>query len=344
MNPPGSLGLCMPAEWEPHEATWLAWPKNPETFPAGILPRVEDSFCEIVAAISRGEKAKLLIDDMGLLSQIEKMLTEKGANISNVEFRCIRTSDVWVRDYGPTFVIESKTNRVAAVKWKFNAWGGKYDDLLHDDEAGEKIAKMSDCEIFRPGIFLEGGSIDVNGRGALLTTEQCLLNKNRNPDLARVDIEVVLKDHLSVDNIIWLGKGIEGDDTDGHIDDIARFASEKAVLCAYSNKADADGYALRKNYEMLKDRSDFEVCKLPMPDRIIDAHDGRTLPATYANFYICNSSVLVPAFGTPKDRVATDLIEGFFPNREILRIRCNELVFGYGAIHCITQQVPKIRD
>ncbi|MEK6843183.1 MAG: agmatine deiminase family protein [Candidatus Micrarchaeota archaeon] len=339
---PRELGYQMPAEWEAHDATWVSWPKNPETFPKSIIGKVEEAYCQIVNAISEGETVKILVDDEKSKMHASKLLEKSGCRMENIQFKLIKTADVWARDYGPTFILNRKTKQRAAVKWQFNAWGNKYTDLLFDNGTGEKI--IEDCKIdyFEPDFVMEGGSIDVNGNGELLTTKQCLLNKNRNPDLSQKEIEAYLKSFLGVDRIIWLNKGIEGDDTDGHIDDIARFVSKNKIAIASSNKNDADGRALLENCKILKSETDFEIIKLPMPAKIIDKEENRQLPASYANFYITNKTVLLPVFDDKADKDVIALLESLFSGREVIPIPSKDLVYGYGSVHCITQQEPKI--
>ncbi|MFH1471082.1 MAG: agmatine deiminase family protein, partial [Candidatus Micrarchaeota archaeon] len=329
-----------PAEWETHLATWLSWPKNLLTFPESKLATVEAVYCEMVRALSYGEKVKILIENEEMENKVSRQLEQSEAHMHNIILLKIKSADVWIRDYSPIFLL-NKIGEKALVKWNFNAWGGKYDDLLYDDKAGEEVAQVSKAKTFRPNIVLEGGSIDVNGDGSVLTTEQCLLHKNRNPSLSRDQIEQYLKDYLNVDKIIWLKSGIEGDDTDGHIDDFARFVSKKDVLCAFDNASDDENtLVLKKNLELLE-KTDFEITKLPMPKPLVDQAEGRRLPASYANFYIGNNVVLLPVFGDAKDKEAIAILSGFFPKREIVPIEASELVYGYGGIHCVTQQEPK---
>ena len=332
----------MPAEWEKHEATWLSWPKNPLTFPESMLPAVEKAYCDIVKALSPGEKVKILVDNPEMEEKVLKKLINADASMGNVRFLKIKSADVWIRDYGPTFLLNRKTQQKAVVKWIFNAWGNKYDDLLYDNEAGEQVVKTESIPVFRPGIVLEGGSIDVNGAGCVLTTEQCLLNKNRNPQLSREQIEGYLRGYLGVEKTIWLKSGIEGDDTDGHIDDFARFISRRSVLCAFEEGNDNNSLVLKKNLEILE-KTGFEITKLPMPKPLIDPEEGRRLPASYANFYLGNKVVLLPSFGEERDKEAASILRGFFPGRETVSINSRELVYGYGGLHCITQQEPKAK-
>ena len=334
---PSSLGYRMPAEWERHQGTWISWPKDPNTFPVDILPEVEVTYAKIVEALAEEEEVKILVDDAKMEARVKSRIGSGG----EVSFHHIRTVDVWVRDYGPIYL---KGRDCALVKWIFNAWGNKYDDLKPDNEAGEAIAGSTGLRVFRPGIVLEGGSIDVNGEGTLLTTKQCLLNMNRNPEIGKDRLEKVLRGNLGVTNVIWLGRGIEGDDTDGHIDDIARFVGPRKVVTAVEpESSDPNHYPLRDNLKLLEESSDqdgrpFEVVELPMP------HEVRTaewrLPASHLNFYLGNGVVLVPTFGGESDAIALETLERLFPKREVAGIDCRALVYGLGALHCVTQQVP----
>ncbi|MDA4126522.1 MAG: agmatine deiminase family protein [Thaumarchaeota archaeon] len=334
---PASNGYTMPAEWEKHDATWLSWPKDPNTFPSDILPKVEAAYAKIVGSLSSGEEVKILVDDQEAEVRVRRKLRGRGF----VSFSRIKTVDVWVRDYGPTYL---KGRDISLVKWDFNAWGNKYDDLLPDNESGDKLAESTGLQVFRPGVVLEGGSIDVNGQGSVLTTEQCLLNPNRNRGLGKATIELVLRDNLGVRNIIWLKSGIEGDDTDGHVDDIARFVGpRKVVVAAESDPSDPNRKALEEDRMILEGSTDedsrpLEIVKLPMPRRT-SSSDGR-LPASHLNFYIGNSCVLVPTFEGDSDRQALKVFEGLFPRKEVVGIDCRALVYGLGTIHCITQQAP----
>jgi agmatine deiminase len=334
---PAKLGYRMPAEWEKHEGTLLSWPKDPDTFPPDILPSVEKSYVKIVTALSTGEGVRILVDDDKTERRVRGLLKRA----ERVAFQRLRTVDVWVRDYGPTYL----TGREGAlVKWCFNAWGRKYGDLMADDEAGERIAKSSGLPVFRPGAVLEGGSIDVDGEGTLLTTEQCLLNPNRNPGMNRGEIEDVLRRYLSVRKVLWLGSGIEGDDTDGHIDDIVRFvAPGKVVAAVERNAGDPNHAPLMMANGTLQAAADaagrkLEVEEIPMP-RPQSSLEGR-LPASHLNFYIGNQSVLVPTFGGESDKEAKGVLQRAFPRREVVPIDCRALVYGLGTIHCVTQQVP----
>jgi len=328
----------MPAEWEPHEATWLSWPKDPETFPGEILKKAEEAFVRIIGELQAGERVNILVDDENSENAVRRRLASERVGMDNVSLHRIKSVDVWTRDYAPTFV-KNAGGLVVAVKWIFNAWGNKYEELRKDDETGRRIAKAAGKEMLEPGIVLEGGSIETNGRGVVLTTEQCLLNRNRNPQISREQIEGYLRDYLGAKRVVWLKNGIEGDDTDGHVDDIARFVNENTILCAYEeNESDANSAALKENFGILE-RSGFNVIKLPMPGEIRVL--GRRVPASYANFYIANVCVLVPVFGDRNDAAALEIIKGQFPGRKVVGIDCREYVYGFGAIHCSTQQQPK---
>ena len=335
---PKNLGYRMPAEWEKHEATWLAWPKDPDTFPKGIIEPVEEAYIKIISALAKGEKVNILVDNRETKGRILSMLPSK----ENVFIHHIKSADVWVRDYGPIFI--RKNNEIAATKWVFNSWGSKYKELLMDNETGMQIAELTKKKIFEPGIVLEGGSIETNGLGTCITTEQCLLNKNRNPKLSKEEIENYLEGYLGFKNIIWLKGGIEGDDTDGHVDDIARFVNKNTVVCMVEENQNDENYKnLEENFDILKQAHDqdgkkINVIPIQMPRKI--EIPERRLAASYANFYIGNAAVLVPAFNDKNDEKAISIIGRFFPGKEVIGIDCKGLVYGYGGIHCITQQQP----
>jgi agmatine deiminase len=348
--PSGSDGFYMPAEWERHEGTWLSWPKDPVTFPGRSIEAVEAVFIKAIGALQKGEKVFVLVDDKRMEDYVRRRLGSSRAGGDEVSFYRIKSADVWIRDYGPTFVRDRLTNGLVAVKWRFNAWGGKYKALLSDDNAGVKVARLSGARVLRPGIVMEGGAIESNGGGTVLTTEQCLLNRNRNPGLTKRQIEGYLEYYLGADAVIWLKHGIEGDDTDGHVDDIARFVGRDMVLCAFeSNANDRHNYrALSHNYKLLKkartSRGErLEVVRLPMPDPVVfpkRPFAGPRLPLSYANFYIGNSCVICPVFGCRADDTALRIIEEAMPGREIVPVYSVPFVYGAGAIHCATQQEP----
>ncbi|MFN7088445.1 MAG: agmatine/peptidylarginine deiminase [Candidatus Paceibacteria bacterium] len=335
----------MPAEWAKHDATWLAWPKNPNTFPPRILDKVESIYCQIISNLSYAEQVKVLVDDHNIEEKARKLLESSGYLESNVLFYKITSADVWIRDYGPIFLLNRKTGKKAGVKWSYNAYGNKYSDLLYDDTTGEEVLKASGVKAFRPKMVLEGGSIEVDGKGTLLTTEQCLLNKNRNPKMTRNQIENKVKNFTGAESVVWLKGGIEGDDTDGHVDDFARFAPGNKILCCRSDFPGMDANVLKQNFSILQNAVDsdgqkFEIIHLPMPKPLINTEERRKLPASYANFYIGNKIILLPIFGDANDFRAIEIVSESFPDREVVPIMARELVYGYGGIHCVTQQEP----
>jgi agmatine deiminase len=343
---PSRSGYHMPAEWEYHEAIWLSWPYDLDSFPE--IENVEQAYVAIIKAIHGCELVNLLVKDEIMLNAVVDLLNNAGVNLAKVRFHIISYADVWFRDYGPTFVVKrekgDKKNKLAMVAWIFNAWGEKYSELMGDSRIPCLINDDLLMECFLPGIVLEGGSIDVNGCGTVLTTEQCLLNKNRNPSLSKDEIETYLKEYLGARKVIWLKEGIAGDDTDGHVDDIARFVDPTTVLCAYEDDPEDENYlVLKDNYDQLLNETDqdgqkLNVIKLPMPGKV---GEERRLPASYANFYIGNEVVLVPTFGHRNDEVALKIIQNVFPERRVLGINCKEMVHGLGTIHCISQQQPR---
>jgi agmatine deiminase len=336
----------MPAEWAPHRATWLSWPHNSDTWPTD-LDRVRDVWIQMISALSPHERVYVLVNDKLSEGDVAARLKSSRTVIENVTLLQLRTVDVWMRDYGPTFVTrESSEEPLAFNDWIFNGWGGKYESYEDDDQVAREIAAFLKVPRFEHRIVLEGGSIEVNGSGVCLTTEQCLLNKNRNPQLNQAKIEQYLKDSLGVDRVIWLGEGIVGDDTDGHIDDIARFVNPTTVVCIVeSNPKDDNHRHLQENYERLKDAENqngekLAIVTLPCPSPVYC--EGGRLPASYANFYIANQVVLVPVFDDPNDAKALGILQDLFPNRKVIGLRCNEVVAGLGAIHCVTQQEPAV--
>ncbi|MFZ2470671.1 MAG: agmatine deiminase family protein [Methanothrix sp.] len=340
---PRSLGYHMPAEWERHEAIWLSWPYDRDSFPE--IEAVEKAYTAIIKAIHESEIVNLLVKDKLAQKDVVDRLKSEKVDLHRIHFHVINYADVWFRDYGPTFVVrENEAGKsVAAVNWIFNAWGEKYAELMGDSRIGSLINDDLKMERFLPGIVMEGGSIDVNGCGTVLTTEQCLLNKNRNPSLNKEKIEGYLREYLGVQKVIWLKEGIAGDDTDGHVDDIARFVNPTTVLCAYEDDPEDENFLpLKQNYELLCRETDQDglpltVIKLPMPGKV---GAQRRLPASYANFYIGNDVVMVPVFGHRNDSVALKIIGEAFPERKVVGINCREMVHGLGTVHCISQQQP----
>jgi len=345
-NTPRALGYSMPAEWARHRATWLSWPHNLETWPTQLEP-VRNVWVQMIQALAEGEQVCLLVDDEPTQRDVTARLTTARVAMENVSILRIPTVDVWMRDYGPTFVKRnSPADPLAFNDWIFNGWGGKYRAYEEDDRVAKEIASLLRVRVFDHPMVLEGGSIEVNGSGVCLTTERCLLNKNRNPHKRRNEIQSFLEETLGVTEVIWLGEGIVGDDTDGHIDDIARFVNATTVVCVLeSNPRDQNYAPLQENYQRLKSARDqagnkFSIIPLPSPEPIY--LEGARLPASYANFYIANGVVLVPIFDDPQDREALGILQDIFPGRKIEGLRCVEVVAGLGAIHCVTQQEPAI--
>ncbi len=372
---PKHFGFHMPAEWEHHEATWLSWPHNQITWfnsqtKKNLVKKIEDIYVEEIVALHEGESVNILVN--GYFEQIivYKKLKDR-VNMSKINFFRIQTVDVWIRDYGPIFLVNEDRTSLAMLNFEFDAWGKKYtpenfqDDpaswLINDGVIPRKMYSHLDLLYFKESFVLEGGSIDVNGQGSLLTTKQCLLNENylgnkRNPHISQLDIEQNLNETLNVNNIIWLEEGILGDDTDGHVDDIARFVAPKTILYACEKDESNPNYRiLQKNLELLKSSKDqtgssFDLVPLPMPGPVLNPNfdparpETNFLPASYANFYIGNSAVLVPVFGDKKnDDIAVSTIKQFFPDRKIVPIYAGDFVMGLGTFHCSTQQQPKIK-
>lgn len=347
LQTPAELGFRMPAEWHPHHSTWLTWPKDPETWPDRVT-QVQAIYLDMIAALAPYEIVDLLVDD----DETERHVREQcgPAAASRVRFHHIQTVDAWIRDYGPNFLL-GPNGEGAFNDWTFNAWGNKYEALKQDDSVPRHLQPLLKLRMFSPGIVMEGGSIEVNGAGCVLTTEQCLLNPNRNPDLSRAEIEQHLKDYLGVTKVLWLGEGIVGDDTDGHIDDIARFVAHDVIVCAVEDDPDDANYEiLQDNLARLKSMTGatarpFEIVTLPMPGIVGGSSTGtrdlERLPASYANFYIANSVVLAPVFGHANDERAVETLQKLFASRRVIPINCEPLVWGMGTIHCVTQQQPQ---
>ncbi len=341
----GASHYYMPPEWAPHRATWLAWPHAPLTWP-GLIPTVEGIYVEMMAALVVGETVNLLVNDLPTERRVRTQLVNRGLSLDRVHLHIVPTNDAWMRDSGAIWVeAESDGKRgPLALDFDFNMWGGKYPPWDLDNAVPKAMAKICGLPRLAPGMILEGGSIDTNGEGLLLTTEQCLLNPNRNPTLSRGEIERRLKHYLGVKKVLWLGEGILGDDTDGHVDDIARFVSSRTVLAVRENDpSDPNFEFLEDNWQRLSYMTDtagrpLERVALPMP-KPVEGPDGR-LPASYANFYIGNAVVLAPIFNDPSDAKALDTLRRLFPTRRIVGINCRALVAGLGAIHCVTQQEP----
>ena len=344
---PSKLGYIAPAEWEKHSAVWLAWPYDETTFPKRI-PQAETVFAQIVKAIHKGETVKLLVVDLEMKERAGSFLEKVGVDVRKVNFVITRFADVWTRDYGPIFIVQRLEKKFAWVKWIYNGYGKGdnpyFSPVVRDNDVFNNIELPG--EKFEAGMVLEGGAIDVNGKGACLTTEETLMNPNRNPEKSKNDMEKYLANYLGVQKTIWLPKGLVNDHTDGHIDEVARFVAPNKILCAYEDDtADENFKILDDNYRILKNSVDhngrsFEVIKLPMPHMRYE--DGSKAPVSYSNFYIGNGTVLMASFGDPNDEKARKIITDCFPDRKVTVIDCREIIYGGGGIHCMTREQPEI--
>jgi agmatine deiminase len=340
---PAELGYSLPAEWYPHTATWFSWPR-PEgiSFP-GKYHTIPENLARIMCEIQSREQVHINVPNENWEYLVRQQLNEHGCPTKNVFFHHIKTNESWCRDHGPAFVLRSRRNakpQAAIVDWGFNAWGGKYPPYDADDAVPTRIAEDLKLPVFYPGIVMEGGSVDFNGSGAVLTTTDCLLNRNRNPKLSRTQIEQYLKDYYGQEQVYWLTGGIEGDDTDGHIDDLARFiAPDTIVVGIEDNPKDVNYRALQRVRKQLA-KFPFRIVEIPMPGVV--EHDGQRLPATYVNFYFVNGALLVPTYRHKKnDKRAIQTLQQHLPKHKVIGIDCTELIWGLGAIHCLTQQQPR---
>lgn len=342
---PKQLGYYFPAEFAPHEATWLSWPHKEASWP-GKIESVYSPYAKFIKALAESEKVRININNEAMQSFAEKVLSKENVNMQQVEFFFHPTNDAWCRDHGPAFIINSNKKNKAIIDWNYNAWGNKYPPYNLDDVIPTLIAKHYNLPVFYPNIVMEGGSVEFNGAGTLLTSTSCLLNANRNPQLNQSQIEFYLKEYYGAEQILWVDKGIVGDDTDGHIDDTVRFVSEDTVLTVVEeNKSDENYELLQQNLQQLKtmrllNGKQLNIIELSMPDKII--YEEQRLPASYANFYIANNVVIVPVFNCDKDAVALDVIQQCFPFRKVIGINSVDIIWGLGSFHCLSQQEPKI--
>ncbi|MBW8746278.1 MAG: agmatine deiminase family protein, partial [Acidobacteria bacterium] len=336
----------MPAEWAPHTSTWIAWPHNAEDWPAKFQP-IPWVYAEIVRHLSRVEDVNILVNDAAAEKRARNILRRAGANLARLHFHLWKTDRVWLRDSGPIFV-RNPQGELAITNWKFNAWA-KYSNWHNDDRIPGQVAELYGMEAVEPHIgderlVLEGGSIDTNGEGVLLTTEECLLSEvqQRNPGISREQLEKAFHDYLGIDQVIWLNRGCAGDDTHGHVDDISRFVRTNTIVTAVEhNTHDENHLPLAENLDRLRSARNlkggpFQIIELPMPSPVL--FEGQRLPASYANFYIANNLVLVPTFNDKNDRIALNTLAECFPDREIVGIHCGDFIWGLGALHCMTQQ------
>jgi agmatine deiminase len=349
MSTPKELEFYMPAEWAEHKAIWMSWPYDTDTFPIGV-EKVEKQYAFIFKTLAehKAEKVNLFVRDESESKRVSEFLQKSGVPIETVNFWIQDYADVWIRDYGPTFLLSKDNKELGMINWTFNAWGDKYEELLKDDQIPSVINQKYKIREFNPAVVMEGGSIEVNGKGTVLTSRQCLLNKNRNPHLNFNQIEKLLSDYLNVSSIIWLNEGIVGDDTDGHIDDIARFSDEQTILYAIEEDPNNPNYEyLQENLHILKEAKDqdgkpFNLIALPMPALSRDEYHDKWLPASYLNFYIANKLVFLPIFGDAKDEEAVRITQSAFPKHKVIPVYARDWVHGNGSIHCSSQQEPVV--
>jgi agmatine deiminase len=356
---PASLGYTFPPEWHPHTATWFSWPR-----PEGIsfpdkYHTIPENLARIIREITPREQVHINVPNTNYQRIVKDQLTQHNCPLRNIHFHHIKTNESWCRDHGPAFVIQSPHPKsqekgyksifspIAVVDWGFNAWGGKYPPYDDDDAVPTRIAEEYKLPVFYPNIVMEGGSVEFNGAGTVMTTTACLLNKNRNPQLTKKQIEQYLKDYYGQSHVIWLGEGIVGDDTDGHIDDLARFINPTTIVTTIEDDPKDENYNIlkdnRRRVEKLRDQdgNKLNIIEIPMPGVV--EHAGQRLPATYANFYFINGALLVPTYRHKKnDKKALDILQRALPDRKVIGIDCTELIWGLGAIHCLTQQQPRV--
>ena len=336
---PSQLGYRMPAEWEPHAATWLSWPRREGISFPGSFDRVLPTLRAMVAAILESEPVCINVVN-GAHEAEARAVLDALPQQECITYYEIPTNEPWCRDHGPIFLTRASDPKLAVVDWDYNAWGGKYPPCDLDEVVPTRIAQILKLPVFYPHMILEGGSIEVNGAGACLTTEGCLLNKNRNPDLSRDEIEKRLRDFLGLHEILWLGQGTEGDDTDGHIDNLARFVSKRTVVAIVEKDRSSPNYEpLQENLRRLRGMK-LDIIQLPTTRRVV--REDLVLPMSYANFYIANTVVLAPTYADPNDEIALSILRECFPTRRVIGIDCRELIWGLGAFHCLTQQQPAV--
>ncbi len=343
---PAQLGYRFPAEFEPHLATWLSWPHKEASWP-GKLDSIFSAYSQFVKYISLSEKVRINVANDAMKLFASEHLESAGVNMQQVTFYHHPTNDAWCRDHGPAFLINPQAeNKKVIVDWNYNAWGGKYPPFDMDDVIPTLIGKHFNIPVYHPGIVMEGGSVEFNGKGTLLTSTCCLLNENRNPHLNQAQIEQYLYDYYGVTQILWVDEGIVGDDTDGHIDDTIRFVNEDTVLTVVETNQQDENYSLlQTNLKQLKSMrllngQQLNVIELPMPDAVV--FDNQRLPASYANFYISNQHVIVPTYRCAKDDVALQIIQSCFSTREVVGIDSTDIIWGLGSFHCLSQQEPAV--
>jgi len=345
MNLPKQNGFHFPAEWTKHTATWLSWPHNEGSWP-GKIGLIYPKYCAFIKVLTEGELVRINVADEQMEAFARQHLQLAGVDVKRVEFFHFATNDAWCRDHGPAFLINPETKQKVIVDWGYNAWGGKYPPFDLDDVIPAKIGGRLGLPVYHPGIVMEGGSVDFNGKGVVLTTTACLLNKNRNPHLNQQQVEGYLQNYYGIEQVLWLGDGIVGDDTDGHIDDIARFVNEDTVVTVVEeNKNDENYHILQQNLQTLKtmrllNGKQLNIVELPMPGAVI--YQGQRLPASYANFYIANSALVVPTYRSKNDEKALAILQTCFPERKVVGIDSTDIIWGLGSFHCLSQQEPEV--
>jgi len=342
---PKELGYFFPAEFTKHAATWLSWPHKEESWP-GKIESIFPVYARFISLVAEGEKVNINVADEKMKQKAIAHLQKAEANLNNVQFFFHPTNDAWCRDHGPAFLVNPKEKKKMVVKWNYNAWGGKYPPFDLDNEIPISIAKHCNLPLAKPGIIMEGGAVDFNGKGTVLTTTSCLLNPNRNPHLTREQIEKYLINYYGVEKVLWLGDGIIGDDTDGHIDDITRFVNEDTVVTVIEeDKRDENYEPLKDNLETLQkltlqNGKSLQIVTLPMPKAVV--YNEQRLPASYANFYISNSYVVTPTFRDKNDDKALSILQKCFPDRKVVGLDSTDIIWGLGSFHCLSQQEPEI--
>lgn len=340
---PANEGYYFPAEWEQHAATWLSWPHNTDTWP-GRFKHIFTAYCEFIRILSLSEQVNINVGSVELAKSAFTRIAQYGAELDNIYFYLNPTNDAWCRDHGPAFLVNKDSSKPKIiVDWEYNAWGEKYPPFNLDNDIPATIASQLKLKLAKPGIVMEGGSVDFNGAGALITSKACLLNPNRNPNSTKEEIEQKLKDFYGVNEILWVQEGIEGDDTDGHIDDTVRFVNESTVISMVEkDSSDANFEPLKENLEILKEirisGRELEIIEIQMPEPMY--YHGQRLPTSYANFYISNEHVIAPTFNSKNDDQALSILKDCFPNRDVVGIDSRELIWGFGSFHCLSQQEP----
>lgn len=342
---PKQEGYYFPAEFAPHTATWLSWPHKEASWP-GKIETIYPIYAKFVALVAEGEKVNINVADEAMKRKASDILAKAGADFSNIQFFCHPTNDAWCRDHGPAFLIHRSEKKKMVVKWNYNAWGGKYPPFDLDNQVPISIAEHYGLPLAKPGIVMEGGSVEFNGKGTVLTTTACLLNPNRNPSLNQSQIEDYLKQFYGADHVLWLGDGIVGDDTDGHIDDITRFVNETTVVTVVEDDKNDENYLpLKDNVELLEkmkleNGKSVNIVELPMPAAVV--YQDQRLPASYANFYIANKYVVVPTYRDKNDDKALSILQKYFPDRKVVGLDSTDIIWGLGSFHCLSQQEPAV--